>query len=65
MNVYDSDQPFPEGTEIRYLRVVQNILKTNPWMGLPMIGYQNENTPRIPSASARRGGRKACSSRRQ
>ena len=48
MNVYDSDQPFPEGTEIRYLRVVQNILKTNPWMGLPMIGYQNENTPRIP-----------------
>jgi hypothetical protein len=28
--------------------VVQNILKTNPWMGLPMIGYQNENTPRIP-----------------
>jgi hypothetical protein len=30
------------------LRVTQNILKLNPWMGVPMIGYQNENTPRIP-----------------
>lgn len=48
MNVYDSDLPMPEGTEIKYLRVVQNILKTNPYMGVPMIGYQNENTPRIP-----------------
>ncbi|MGQ9733213.1 MAG: HzsA-related protein, partial [Candidatus Zipacnadales bacterium] len=48
MNVYDADLPFPEGTRIKWLRVTQNILKTNPWMGIPMIGYQNENTPRIP-----------------
>jgi len=48
LNVYDSDQPFPEGTRIKWLRVTQNILKLNPTMGVPMIGYQNENTPRIP-----------------
>lgn len=48
MNVYESGLPFPEGTRIKWLRVTQNILKTTPWMGVPMIGYQNENTPRIP-----------------
>lgn len=48
LNVYDSDLPFPEGTQIKWLRVIQNILKLNPWMGIPLIGYQNENTPRIP-----------------
>jgi hypothetical protein len=48
MNVYESDLPFPKGTRIKWLRVTQNILKLNPWMGRPMIGYQNENTPRIP-----------------
>ncbi|MBM3476722.1 MAG: hypothetical protein FJX75_25905 [Armatimonadetes bacterium] len=47
MNVYDADFPFPEGAKIKWLRVTQNILKLNPWMGVPMIGYQNENTPRI------------------
>jgi len=46
-NVYQSDQPFPPGTTIKWLRVTQNILKSNPEMGVPMIGYQNENTPRI------------------
>jgi hypothetical protein len=48
MNVYDSDLPFPEGTKIKWLRVTQNILKTNHAMGVPMIGYERENTPRIP-----------------
>ena len=48
VNVYDADLPFPAGMKIRWLRVTQNILKLNPWMGVPMIGYQNENTPRIP-----------------
>lgn len=48
INVYDSDIPFPRGTKIKWLRVTQNILKENPWMGVPMIGYQEENTPRIP-----------------
>ncbi len=48
MNVYDSDMPFPPGTRIKWLRVTQNILKSNHAMGDPMIGYERENTPRIP-----------------
>jgi hypothetical protein len=48
MNVYESDQPFPPGTKIKYLRVIQQILKLNPEMGSPMCGYQNENMPKIP-----------------
>ena len=48
MNVYDSDMPFPPGTKIKWLRVTQNILKSNHSMGEPMIGYERENTPRIP-----------------
>ncbi|MCL2623456.1 MAG: hypothetical protein FWD31_07300, partial [Planctomycetaceae bacterium] len=48
MNVYESDQPMPEGVKIKWLRVVQNILKCNPEMGDPTIGYERENTPRIP-----------------
>ncbi len=46
MNVYDSDLPFPP--DVKRLRIVQNILKTNHAMGEPMIGYERENTPRIP-----------------
>ena len=48
MNVYQSDLPLPPGTRILWLRVVQNILKTNHTIGQPMIGYERENTPRIP-----------------
>lgn len=48
MNVYDSDLPLPPGVKIRWLRVTQNILKSNHAMGEPMIGYERENTPRIP-----------------
>ena len=48
MNVYESDQPMPEGVKIKWLRVVQNILKCTPEMGDPMIGYERESTPRIP-----------------
>ncbi len=48
MDVYNSDLPFPEGTRIKWLRVIQNIPKTNHVMGEPMIGYERENTPRIP-----------------
>ncbi len=48
MNVYDSDLPLPEGVKIKWLRVVQNIPKTNHAMGEPLIGYERENTPRIP-----------------
>ncbi len=48
MNVYDTDQPFPEGTKIKWLRVIQNVLKTNHIMGVPMAGFERESTPRIP-----------------
>ena len=48
MNVYDSDLPFPKDTKIKWLRVVQNIPKTNHAMGEPLAGYERENTPRIP-----------------
>ena len=48
MDVYNSDLPFPEGVNIKWLRVVQNIPKSNHAMGEPMIGYERENTPRIP-----------------
>jgi hypothetical protein len=48
MNVYDSDLPFPPGVRIKWLRVTQNILKANHAMGEPMIGYERENTPRVP-----------------
>jgi hypothetical protein len=48
MDVYNSDLPFPEGVKIKWLRVVQNVLKSNHAMGVPMIGYERENTPRIP-----------------
>ena len=48
MNVYESDQPMPEGVRIKWLRIVQNVLKCTPEMGDPMIGYERENTPRIP-----------------
>ncbi|OQB84519.1 MAG: hypothetical protein BWX88_02579 [Planctomycetes bacterium ADurb.Bin126] len=49
MNVYESDQPWPEGTSIRYLRVLQDIPKSNPQMNEPKnMGYHWENTPRVP-----------------
>ena len=48
INVYNSDLPFPKDRKIKWLRVVQNIPKTNHAMGEPMIGYERENTPRIP-----------------
>jgi len=48
MNVYHTDQPLPKGIKIKWLRVIQNILKENHAMGEPMIAYERENTPRIP-----------------
>jgi Mala s 1-like protein/hydrazine synthase alpha subunit-like protein/concanavalin A-like lectin/glucanase superfamily protein/WD40 repeat protein len=48
MDVYNSDLPFPKDMKAKWLRVVQNIPKTNHAMGEPMIGYERENTPRIP-----------------
>jgi hypothetical protein len=48
VNVYDTDQPFPKGTKIKWLRLVQDCLKSNHTMGEPMMGYEREATPRIP-----------------
>jgi len=48
MNVYDTDVPLPAGTRVKYLRILQNFLKSNHAMGRPMGGYQNENVPRMP-----------------
>ncbi len=48
MNVAESDLPFPPGLKPKWLRVVQAVPKTNHAMGEPMIGYERENTPRIP-----------------
>ncbi|MDR0902079.1 MAG: hypothetical protein LBM92_04845, partial [Opitutaceae bacterium] len=47
-NVYETDMPLPGGVKIKWLRVVQNVLKTNHVMGVPMAGHERENTPRIP-----------------
>jgi hypothetical protein len=48
VNVRTADQPFPEGREPKRLRVLQAVLKSDPWMDKPFIGYGQENTPRIP-----------------
>jgi hypothetical protein len=49
LNVYNSDLPFPEGTRILHLRVLQDIPKSNPQMNSPEnMGYHWENTPRLP-----------------
>ncbi|MCP4641663.1 MAG: hypothetical protein GY851_14565 [bacterium] len=48
MDVYNADLPFPDDVKAKWLRVVQNIPKTNHAMGEPLIGYERENTPRIP-----------------
>ena len=48
LNIYEADQPWPEGTRIKWLRVTQNIVKPNHEMDKPRIGYGDENCPRIP-----------------
>ncbi|MCL2709869.1 MAG: hypothetical protein FWE95_03215 [Planctomycetaceae bacterium] len=48
LNVNFSHLPLPADRPIKRLRVFQVILKPNPWMDQPFIGYATENTPRIP-----------------
>lgn len=38
LNVYDSEYPLPEGTKIKWLRVVNIFSKTTPFKDNPMIG---------------------------
>jgi hypothetical protein len=46
VNVYDSLYPFPEGTNIRALRIIQILPKTTPLINKPRIGYGNEKGAR-------------------
>ena len=48
VNVNVSDLPFPAGRKPVRLRVLQAVLKSDPWMDKPFVGYAPENTPRIP-----------------
>ena len=47
VNVRVSDQPLPAGRAPKRLRVLQVIPKSDAWMDKPLIGYGQENTPRI------------------
>jgi hypothetical protein len=46
INVYNSLNPFPEGTIIKALRIVQVLPKTTPLINEPKIGYGNEKGAR-------------------
>ncbi len=48
INVNHTDLPFPSDRKPSKIRVFQVIVKPNPWMNIPNIGYATENTPRIP-----------------
>ncbi len=46
INVYNSLKPFPEGTTIKALRIIQVLPKTTPLINEPRIGYGNEKGAR-------------------
>jgi hypothetical protein len=48
MNVYEGDMKMPEGTRIRWLRVIQVIPQLQPVMNQPKIGYASESLVRMP-----------------
>lgn len=48
MNVYEGDMPMPEGTRIKWLRVIQIIPQLNPVMNKPQMGYGSESNARMP-----------------
>jgi hypothetical protein len=45
-NVYETNRPFPAGTKIKELRIVQVLPKTTPNANVPWIGYGNETGAR-------------------
>jgi hypothetical protein len=45
-NVYETNRPFPDGTKIKELRIVQVLPKTTPNANVPWIGYGNETGAR-------------------
>ncbi|MDR2168846.1 MAG: NPCBM/NEW2 domain-containing protein [Planctomycetaceae bacterium] len=46
INVHETNRPFPAGTKIKELRVVQILPKTTPNANVPWIGYGNETSAR-------------------
>ncbi|MBN2269282.1 MAG: hypothetical protein JXN61_01625 [Sedimentisphaerales bacterium] len=46
INVYNSLKPFPKGTAIKALRIIQVVPKTTPLINEPRIGYGNEKGAR-------------------
>jgi hypothetical protein len=46
MNAYDSDLPWPEGTEITHLRVLQILPKSTPSRNTPRIGIAEQTNAR-------------------
>lgn len=47
MNVYETRRPFPEGTKIKELRIIQVLPKANPGRHNPAIGYGVEKNARV------------------
>ncbi|MDR0336555.1 MAG: NPCBM/NEW2 domain-containing protein [Planctomycetaceae bacterium] len=45
-NIYETNRPFPNGTKIKELRIVQVLPKTTPNANVPWIGYGNETGAR-------------------
>ncbi len=46
VSVYDTKLPFPEGTKIERLRIVQVLPKPNPFADTPRIGYGDQKNAR-------------------
>ena len=46
-NVYETDMPLPEGTEIRWLRIVQSLVKSNSQQDDPALGYGINSSGRM------------------
>lgn len=46
MNVYESRHPWPEGTRIKALRIIQVLPKSTPGRNNPQIGYGTEKNAR-------------------
>jgi hypothetical protein len=46
LNVYDTLRPFPEGTKIKHLRIVQLLPKTTPHYNRPRIGLGDQKSAR-------------------
>ncbi len=47
VNVYNSLKPFPKGTTIKALRIIQVLPKSTPLINKPRIGYGNEKGARV------------------